>query len=401
MGNKKKAFLILEDGTVFTGTHIGAEKEIISEIVFHTSMAGYVEVLSSPSYAGQAVCMTYPLIGNYGICTDDMESERTWLDGLIVRELSRIPSNFRQEITIQQFLEEHGVPGIAGIDTRALTRLLREKGTMNGMITTNEQYNLDKILPQLKEHTVGNLVKKATCETKYTIPGVKSLEENGPLPGSARFDAAAYAEGVKEQKPSPVPSLNGLGKKAAILDLGMKAGFADALRRRGCDITVYPADTKAEEILNDKPDGLFISNGPGDPKACMEIAEELKNFLRADLPVLAVGLGHQLMALAAGADTYKMKCGHRGANNPVRDLETGKVYITSQNHGYAVDAATVDKNVAAPSFVNVNDGTNEGLSYIGKNILTTQFYPDEYLKLQGLGNLYDRFITMMEEKKNA
>lgn len=401
MGNNKKAFLILEDGTVFTGTHIGAEKEIISEIVFHTSMAGYVEVLSSPSYAGQAVCMTYPLIGNYGICTDDMESERTWLDGLIVRELSRVSSNFRQEITIQQFLEEHGVPGIAGIDTRALTKLLREKGTMNGMITTNEQYNLDEILPQLKEHTAGNLVKEAACKTKYTIPGVKSLEENGPLPGSAKFDAAAYAEGVKEPKPSPAPALNGLGKKAAILDLGMKASFADALRRRGCDITVYPADTKAEEILKDKPDGLFISNGPGDPKACMEVAKELKSFLNADLPILAVGLGHQLMALAAGADTYKMKCGHRGANNPVRDLETGKVYITSQNHGYAVDVDTVDKNVAVPAFVNVNDGTNEGLSYIGKNILTTQFYPDEYLKLQGLGNLYDRFITMMEEKKNA
>lgn len=183
-----KAFLILEDGTVFEGTHIGASKEIISEIVFNTSMAGYLEILTDPSYAGQAVCMTYPLIGNYGICRDDMESFKSWPDGFIVRELSRVPSNFRSDMTIQQFLDENGVPGIAGIDTRALTRILREKGTMNGMITTNEDYCLEDILPRLMKYTTGKVVEKATCPTKYTIAPTIALEQNGPLSGAARFD---------------------------------------------------------------------------------------------------------------------------------------------------------------------------------------------------------------------
>ena len=227
MGNTKQAFLILEDGTVFTGTGIGAQKEVVSEIVFNTSMAGYLEVLTDPSYAGQAVCMTYPLIGNYGICKDDMESKKPWPDGFIVRELSRIPSNFRQDITIQQFLEENGVPGIAGIDTRALTKILREKGTMNGMITTNEKYDLDEILPKLKEYTTGKVVEKVTCEAKYTISGVNELKENGPLSGLAHFDREAYEAGVREPRPSLVKNLNGRGKRIALLDLGAKSNIAD------------------------------------------------------------------------------------------------------------------------------------------------------------------------------
>ncbi len=186
-----KAFLILEDGTVFEGTHIGADKEIISEIVFNTSMAGYLEVLTDPSYAGQAVCMTYPLIGNYGICRDDCESERPWPDGFIVRELSRIPSNFRCDCTIQEYLEENGVPGIAGIDTRALTKILREKGTMNGMITTNEAYDLNEVLPKLKEYTTGKGVEKVTCREKYVVAPTTELAQNGPLSGAARFDKEA------------------------------------------------------------------------------------------------------------------------------------------------------------------------------------------------------------------
>ena len=199
-----KAFLILEDGTVFEGTHIGADKEIISEIVFNTSMAGYLEVLTDPSYAGQAVCMTYPLIGNYGVCKDDCESRKPWPDGFIVRELSRIPSNFRQDMTIQEYLESNDVPGIAGIDTRALTKILREKGTMNGMITTNENYNVDDIIPKLKAYTTGKVVEKVTCDNKYEIKGVSSLEENGPLSGSASFNKEAYENGIREKKPALV-----------------------------------------------------------------------------------------------------------------------------------------------------------------------------------------------------
>lgn len=401
MGNMKKAFLILEDGTVFTGTHIGADKDIISEIVFNTSMAGYLEVLTDPSYAGQAVCMTYPLIGNYGVCKEDMESRKPWPDGFIVRELSRIPSNFRQDDTIQHFLCENDVPGIAGIDTRALTKILREKGTMNGMITTNEDYDLAKILPKLKEYTTGKVVEKVTCAKKYTLAGVRSLAANGPLSGSARFDKEAYAAGKREPKPSLVKELNGLGKKVALLDLGAKSNIAESLRKRGCDVTVYPALTTAEEILADAPDGIMLSNGPGDPKECVTIIEEIRKLYHTDIPIFAICLGHQLMALATGADTFKMKYGHRGGNHPVKDLATGRVYISSQNHGYVVDMDKLDPKVATPAFVNVNDGTNEGLSYTGKNIFTVQFHPEACPGPQDSGYLFDRFITMMEVKKNA
>lgn len=359
-----KAFLILEDGTIFIGAHIGANKEIISEIVFNTSMSGYLEVLTDPSYAGQAVCMTYPLIGNYGVCRLDAESRQAWPDGFIVRELSRIASNFRKDITIQTFLEEQGIPGIAGIDTRALTKILREKGTMNGMITTNEKFDLDEILPELKKYTTGSVVEKVTCSSKYEIKG-------GP------------------------------GKKVALLDLGAKNNIALSLARRGCDITVYPAFTKAEEMIADRPDGIMLSNGPGDPKECAGIIAEIRKLYDTDIPIFAICLGHQLMALATGADTYKMKYGHRGGNHPVKDLETGRVYISSQNHGYVVDMDKLDPKVAVPAFINVNDGTNEGLSYTGKNIFTVQYHPEACPGPQDSGYLFDRFIKMMEVGKDA
>lgn len=356
-----KSFLILEDGTVFTGTHIGVQKEVISEIVFNTSMAGYLEVLTDPSYAGQAVCMTYPLIGNYGICRDDMESKKPWPDGLIVRELSRIPSNFRSNMTIQQFLEDNGVPGIAGIDTRALTRILREKGTMNGMITTNEEYHLEEIIPKLKAYTTGKVVERVTCKEKYQFP------------------------------------LSGAGLKVALLDFGAKDNIARSLAARGCDVTVYPANTTAAEILADAPDGIMLSNGPGDPKECTTIIEEIRKLYESDTPIFAICLGHQLMALATGADTFKMKYGHRGGNHPVKDLSTSRVYISSQNHGYVVDMDKLDPKVAVPAFVNVNDGTNEGLAYTGKNIFTVQFHPEACPGPQDSSYLFDRFINMMQE----
>ena len=383
-----KAFLLLEDGTVFEGTHIGADKDVISEIVFNTSMAGYLEVLTDPSYAGQAVCMTYPLIGNYGVCREDMESRQPWPDGFIVRELSRIPSNFRSDMSLQQFLEENGVPGIAGIDTRALTRILREKGTMNGMITTNEHYNMEEIIPRLKE---------------YTLTPSAELADNGPVSGSAVFDKEAYEAGKKEMRPSMVRSLNGKGLKVALLDFGAKANIAHSLAQRGCEVTVYPAWTKAEEIIAAAPDGIMLSNGPGDPKECTNIIAEVKKLYDTDIPIFAICLGHQLMALATGADTHKLKYGHRGGNHPVKDLATGRVYISSQNHGYVVDTDKLDPNVAVPAFVNVNDGTNEGLAYTGKNIFTVQYHPEACPGPQDSGYLFDRFIDMTrnpEEMRN-
>lgn len=393
-----KAFLVLEDGTVFEGIHFGANKEVISEIVFNTSMAGYLEVLTDPSYAGQAVCMTYPLIGNYGICKDDCESRKAWPDGFIVRELSRNYSNFRADYSIQEFLLEHDVPGIAGIDTRALTKILREKGTMNGMITTNENYNVEEIIPKLKAYTTGKVVEKVTCESKYELKGSQSLEENGALSGSAKFSAADYAAGKREMKPSLVHELNGKGKKVALLDFGAKDNIAYSLKIRGCDVTVYPALTSAEEIIASNPDGIMLSNGPGDPKECVSIIEEIKKLYATDIPIFAICLGHQLMALATGADTYKMKYGHRGGNHPVKDLETGRVYISSQNHGYVVDMDKLDPKVATPAFINVNDGTNEGLAYTGKNIFTVQFHPEACCGPQDSGYLFDRFISMMNKK---
>ncbi len=352
-----KAFLILEDGTVFEGQSIGSAREVVSEIVFNTSMTGYLEVLTDPSYAGQAVVMTYPLIGNYGISYEDMESDRPWPDGYIVRELSRLPSNFRSVDTIQNFLLKYDIPGICGIDTRALTKILREKGTMNGMITVNEYADLSKPLARIKEYRVEGVVKRTSCREKTTLPGS--------------------------------------GKRVALLDLGAKRNIARSLNARGCEVTIYPCDTPADVILNTDPDGIMLSNGPGDPKENTEIIKQIRRFYESDIPVFAICLGHQLMALAAGGDTFKLKYGHRGGNHPVRDLQTGRVYISAQNHGYAVDPKSLDPEVAVEAFINVNDGTNEGLRYTGKKIFTVQYHPEASPGPRDSGYLFDEFIDMM------
>lgn len=362
-----KAFLILEDGTVFEGESFGAKREVISEIVFNTSMTGYLEVLTDPSYAGQAVTMTYPLIGNYGVCRRDMESEKAWPDGFIVREVSRLPSNFRSEETLQDFLEEFGIPGISGIDTRALTKILREKGTMNGMITTEEDFALKEIIPKLKEYRVTGVVAKVTCERKKVF-------EPGDL-------------GSRE-----VP----VQKEVAVVDVGTKRNIIRCLLNRGCKVTVYPCDFDAAEVIAEKPDGIMITNGPGDPAECTEIIREIRVLADSGIPIFAICLGHQLMALAHGAKTYKMKYGHRGANHPVKNLETGKVYISSQNHGYVVDADSLDGNISKPWFVNVNDQTVEGLDYIGKPVKTVQFHPEANAGPKDSESLFDEFIAMIQ-----
>lgn len=268
-----------------------------------------------------------------------------------------MPSNFRCKGTIQDFLAEHEIAGITGIDTRALTKRLRDAGTMNGMITTQEPYCLETILPRLKAYATGDVVSKVTCKEKHV--------------------------------------LRGKGKKVALMDFGAKDHIAKSLHQRGCEVTVYPSFTSAEEILASEPDGIMLSNGPGDPKACGSIIREIKKLYQSNIPMFAICLGHQLMALAAGADTYKMKYGHRGGNHPVKDLKTGRVYISSQNHGYVVDAEHLDPMIAAPAFVNVNDGTNEGLQYQNKPIFTVQFHPEACPGPQDSSYLFDRFIAMM------
>lgn len=359
-----KAFLILEDGEVFEGNSIGASKEVISEIVFNTSMTGYLEVLTDPSYAGQAVTMTYPLIGNYGICYQDMESSKGWLDGFIVREMARMPSNFRCEDTLQHFLEENKITGISSIDTRALTKVLREKGTMNGMITTDENYDLDNVLERLKEYKVTGVVKRVSCDEKSTyVPG----------------DIGSEKVEIK--------------KNVAVIDVGTKKNIIRCLLNRGCKVTVYPCDFDAGEVIASKPDGIMITNGPGDPAECTDIIEQIGKLSESGIPMFAICLGHQLTALAHGAHTYKMKYGHRGANHPVKDLETGKVYISSQNHGYVVDAGSLDESVAKPWFINVNDGTVEGLKYLDKPIMTVQFHPEANAGPKDSESLFDVFLS--------
>ncbi len=366
MGYLMKAFLILEDGTVFEGKHVGADKEIISEIVFNTSMTGYLEVLTDPSYAGQAVTMTYPLIGNYGVCYSDMESKQAWPDGFIMREISRMPSNFRSEASLQQFLEEQGIPGIYNIDTRALTKILREKGTMNGMITTDESYDLEKILPRLKEYRVTGVVAR-----------VSRKEKESYVPGDLGSQEVAVEH------------------KVAMIDVGTKNNIIRCLLNRGCSVDVYPCDFKAQDVINAAPDGIMITNGPGDPAECVEIIEQVKILADSGIPIFAICLGHQLMALAHGFKTFKMKYGHRGANHPVMDLRNRRVYISSQNHGYVVDSESLDPAVAKPWFINVNDKTIEGVEYIGKNVKTVQFHPEANAGPKDSELLFDEFMSMM------
>ena len=314
---------------------------------------------TDPSYAGQAVVMTYPLIGNYGICHEDMESDRPWIDSLIVRELSEVASNFRNEDSIQNFLIKNNIPCICGIDTRDLTKRLREHGTMNGFITVDSSFVVEKILQRIKEYSVKGVVKRTSTKEAYSLPGK--------------------------------------GKRVVLIDFGAKKNIARQLQKRGCEVIVVPCDTKAKEILKLKPDGIMLSNGPGDPKENVDIIKEIKKLYDTDIPIFAICLGHQLMALATGANTYKLRYGHRGGNHPVKDLETGRTYISSQNHGYAVDESTLDKNICVPAFVNVNDGTNEGLRYINKKIFTVQYHPEACPGPRDSSYLFDKFIKMMED----
>lgn len=380
-----KAYLILEDGTVFTGNSFGARKEVISEIVFNTSMTGYLEILTDPSYAGQAVTMTYPLIGNYGICYQDMESRRAWPDGLIVREACPVASNFRNEDGLTRFLTDQGVPGISGIDTRALTKILREKGTMNGMITTDEAKIHDpSALEKIKAYRVTGVVKRVTCDTKevYT-PDMSRRPDIGFKPEFELRD----------------PEVTETRYHIALMDFGAKKNITDSLLRRGCEVTVYPAETKAEEIIASRPDGIMLSNGPGDPSECTDIIAELAKLYESDIPIFGICLGHQLMALAEGAKTEKMKYGHRGANHPVKDMATGRVYISTQNHGYMVKADTLPKDKAKVAFTNVNDGTVEGIEYLDKNVFTVQFHPEACGGPLDTGLLFDRFLNNIDKSR--
>ena len=358
-----KAYLILEDGHVFEGEHFGAEKEVVSEFVFNTSMTGYLEVLTDPSYAGQSVVMTYPLIGNYGVCLEDQESRKPYVEGFVVNELARLGSNFRKNLDLEEYLLQHDIPGIKGIDTRYLTKLIRTDGCMNGMITTTHYDNLDEAMERIKAFKVTGVVEKTTCDKPYTI-------SDGDL-------------------------------KVALYDFGAKNNIGKELAKRGCAVTIYPASTKASIILNENYDGIMLSNGPGDPEECEDIIHEMQILAKSGKPIFAICLGHQLMALAHGFKTEKMIYGHHGANHPVKDLNTNTVYISTQNHNFVVVEDQIDSNIAKPWFKNVNDGTIEGLEYINENIRTVQFHPEACAGPLDTGFLFDEFIEMMGGHPNA
>ena len=355
-----KGYLILEDGNIFEGEYIGEEKEVISEFVFNTSMTGYLEVLTDPSYAGQSVVMTYPLIGNYGIALEDQESVKPYISGFIVNELSRIGSNFRKNIDLKDYLIQHHIPCIQGIDTRYLTKLIRSKGCMNGMITTTHYDDLTEIFPRIKAYMIHNVVEETTCSSIYTV---------------------------------------GQGKlRVALLDLGAKRNIVQSLVERHLEVTVYPADTKAKEIIDGNYDGIMLSNGPGDPSENEALIEEIKLLIQSQIPIFAICLGHQLIALAHQFHTKKLKYGHHGANHPVKDLNTGQVYISTQNHNFVINEESIDSKKARPWFINVNDGTIEGIEYLNEKIKTVQFHPTACAGPMDTNHLFDQFVEMMEEK---
>lgn len=358
-----RAYLLLENGMVFEGEGFGAAGTRVGELVFTTGMTGCAESLTDPSYRGQLITFTFPMLGNYGICYEDRESPHIHARAVVVREFCPQPSNFRAEVDVDTFLREEGVCGICGVDTRRITQLIRDKGVMNAAVTNTEPD--DALLELVRAHRVSGVVDEVTVKEPVLL---------APR-GEARHSVA-------------------------LLDFGYKRSIADCLTARGCAVTLYPAKTPAEQIIAAGHDGVMLSNGPGDPTDNQYSIEQIKILMDA-LPTFGICLGHQMMALAAGARTRKMKFGHRGANQPAKDLKTGRVYVTSQNHGYAVDNASLPGSGAVMRFVNVNDGSCEGLDYPGKRAFSLQFHPEAHGGPLDCSGMFERFISMMGGGENA
>jgi carbamoyl-phosphate synthase small subunit len=351
-----KARLLLEDGTLFTGTSFGAEGNSLGEVVFNTSMTGYQEILTDPSYCGQIITMTYPLIGNYGISRDDNESLRPYAHGLVVREIAEYASNWRNEMPLSTFLKEYGIIGIAGIDTRMLTRKLRQSGVMKGIITTGDE-TIEALMEQMGTPLMRDQVARVSTKSIHIAPSY--------------------------------------GKRVVLVDFGAKHNIQRELVERGCEVISVPYNTPAEEILRFRPDGIMLSNGPGDPKDVPEAITMIGKLL-GKVPMFGICLGHQLFALACGADTVKMKFGHRGGNHPVKELATGRTVITSQNHGYAVNPESLKGTGLEISHIALNDGTVEGLVHQSHPAFSVQYHPESAPGPLDSGYLFDRFVEMMD-----
>jgi carbamoyl-phosphate synthase small subunit len=366
MNLAKKAILVLEDGRTFRGASFGAEGETFGEIVFNTSMSGYQEILTDPSYAGQIVCMTYPLIGNYGVNEEDTESRRPWVEGFVVREASRVASNWRSTETLDSYLKRHKIVGIEHIDTRALVRHIRDKGAMRSAISTvdlDEKSLLEKVLasPEMNNR-----------ELASTVTVAESFDY--PASASEKFHVVAY-------------------------DFGVKTNSLREFAKFGCRITIVPAETSADEVLAMKPDGIFLSNGPGDPASMKKTVDEIKKLTERNVPMFGICLGHQILGQVFGGTTYKLKFGHRGGNQPIMDLTTGKVEIASHNHGFAVEAESLPETVEV-THVNLNDQTVAGLQHKTLPIFSVQYHPESAPGPHDSEYLFKRFIELMETTKN-
>lgn len=356
----QKAYLILENGKVFSGSRFGAFGDVTGELVFTTAMTGYLETISDPSFSGQIVMQTFPLIGNYGVIPSDFESRTPLLFAYVVREWCEAPSNFRSQGNLDAFLREKNIIGLSGVDTRCITRIIREQGVMNAAIVSELPTDMEGFLRNLRAYKVTGAVEAATCkETTF----MQDPEDK---------------------------------RRVVLWDFGAKQNIARELKKRGCTVIRVPAHTTAEEILAHKPDGLMLSNGPGDPKENLEIVAELKKIMNTGMPMFGICLGHQLLALAAGADTAKLKYGHRGANQPVKDLSTGRVFMSSQNHGYAVMNDSLPEG-ASVSFVNANDNTCEGVNYTHIAAFSVQFHPEAAAGPRDTSYLFDRFMKLIDD----
>ncbi len=362
MNLSKQAILVLEDGRIFRGKSFGAEGETFGEMVFNTSMSGYQEILTDPSYAGQVICMTYPLIGNYGTNSVDVESRQPWAEGFVVKEASRIASNFRSEETLDSYLKRHKIVGIEKIDTRALVRHIRDKGAMRAVISTID----------LDETSLLEKVNSSPEMANRELASVVSVDKS--------YDYFA----TKQEKYHIVA-----------FDFGVKTNSLREFAERGCKITVVPAETSADEVLKLQPNGIFLSNGPGDPSSMKEVVAEIKKLTESNIPMFGICLGHQILGQVFGGKTYKMKFGHRGGNQPIKDLTTNKVEITSHNHGFAVDAKSLPKDVKI-THINLNDQTVAGLQHKILPIFSVQYHPESAPGPNDSKYLFERFINLMQ-----
>ncbi|MDR1206782.1 MAG: carbamoyl phosphate synthase small subunit [Peptococcaceae bacterium] len=362
-----KIYLTLENGKIFEGKRFGAEGEVVGELVFTTGMTGYLETLTDKSYYGQIIAQTFPLIGNYGVIPEDFEGSRVYARGYIVRQGCREPSNFRSEGDLDAFLKTQNIVGLRDIDTRELTKIIRQNGVMNGKIS--------------RELTPGDMEEIRAFRIEDAVAGVSVRAPYVQAPGGRDGGGARF--------------------RVALLDLGLKENIKRELVKRNCEVTVYPYDTKAEGILGKNPDGIMLSNGPGDPAENVGVIRELRKLAESGVPIFGICLGHQLLALARGFRTEKLKYGHRGANQPAKNLLTGRTYITSQNHGYAVVSDSIDPGRAQEWFVNVNDRTCEGILYRNTPIFSVQFHPEACGGPRDTSFLFDQFMDMMEVRKHA